>query len=136
MPLVGNPCKAGTRDVILVHATLQGTGSGNAPTIDVGGAKLLFGTPTRSAAGRVTIPLNESVVAVKVVGAVYGDTNFDSAATRRRLIVRSKDVKTAKTITVAIEDDADAGTNTAADLAATQFFDLTLALHYKLPEPS
>lgn len=136
MPLVGNPLKCGTRDVIEVHCTLQGTGSGNAPTLDVGGAKLLFGTPTRSSPGKVTIPLNESVVAVKVMGATYTDTNYDSARSSRRMVVRSKDVKTAKTITLAIENDADGGANTAVDLDATQSFDFILALHYKLAEPS
>jgi hypothetical protein len=50
--------------------------------------------------------------------------------------VRSKDTRNARTITLAIENDADGGANALADLTATQSFDVTLSLHYKLPEPS
>lgn len=132
MPIHGNPLKCGTRDVIVLKCTLQGAGAGNAPTLDAGGAALLFGAPTRSADGMVSIPLNESVVSAKITGAVYVDTNYDTVATRKRMVVRSKDVKTAKTITLAIENDADGGANAAEDLTATQSFDFEISLFFGL----
>lgn len=132
MPIAGNPIQCATREVLLVLLTLTGGGNDAAPTVDA--SANVFESATRTAEGEYTLTLKEKFRKARIVGAVYGKTNYGSGAARKVLIIKSKDVREAGTIVFGIEDGTDGQSNAATELGTTEFFDINLALYRGLTD--
>lgn len=122
--VIGHVGKVADRDTLEVRCILTGGGLGVAPVLTASGAPLIFDTATRSAAGKVTLPLKTGTrfTACKITGQTFAKSDYDTTAARKKLILVSEDVQSAGTIIFRVEEEGlwqvDEWTNPLAAAAA------------------
>ena len=133
--------------IVELPAVLVGAGAGLAPIFDPKVNAQAYGSHwiqslDWTATGLLTLGLRHRWMKLVGVRQSYQDTNYATVRTRRaaRLITCNPTAVVvggvpAKTITLAIENTADNGTNTLADLTTTQAIYLTLLMKNSAAKP-
>ena len=106
------------REEYTISGIIQGNGA--APPVLLTGAKRGIFQLTRTGVGLYGFTLEDQWQGgLLAFNFNYGDTNYGTVATRKRMTMITYDVVIAKTISVVVEDE---GPDTVSELTATQFF--------------